>query len=172
MPAAALRACTCGHDISHRMVRRKALSLADRGLQKSRTFLLFLGAKYGRVVQSIKSAMIGSCRVESATASTMELSHLGLRENHIESEVWSQAMTHLLRQPYHHTRRPHAILARQGFFEGIGGAIYNRGNIVVDGESDFSLNTASVSCCRCCCCSRGRRRLTGFDDIANTYPND
>ncbi|CBJ25812.1 asn/thr-rich large protein family protein [Ectocarpus siliculosus] len=30
-----------------------------------------------------------------------------------------------------------------GFFEGIGGAIYNRGEIVVEGESLFSLNTSS-----------------------------
>ncbi|CAM9828624.1 unnamed protein product [Pylaiella littoralis] len=30
-----------------------------------------------------------------------------------------------------------------GFFEGLGGAIYNFGDIVVDGESYFSLNTAS-----------------------------
>lgn len=30
-------------------------------------------------------------------------------------------------------------------FEGIGGAFYNRGDIVVDGESHFSLNEASVS---------------------------
>ncbi|CAM9677141.1 unnamed protein product [Ectocarpus fasciculatus] len=31
----------------------------------------------------------------------------------------------------------------RGFFEGLGGAIYNRGDIVVEGESLFSLNTAS-----------------------------
>ncbi|CBN76928.1 asn/thr-rich large protein family protein [Ectocarpus siliculosus] len=31
----------------------------------------------------------------------------------------------------------------EGFFEGLGGAIYNRGEIIVDGESLFSLNTAS-----------------------------
>ncbi|CAM9305642.1 unnamed protein product, partial [Ectocarpus fasciculatus] len=30
-----------------------------------------------------------------------------------------------------------------GFFEGLGGGIYNRGDIVVEGESYFSLNTAS-----------------------------
>ena len=33
----------------------------------------------------------------------------------------------------------------QGFFEGQGGAFYNRGEITVDGESLFSLNEASVS---------------------------
>ncbi|CAM9605939.1 unnamed protein product [Hapterophycus canaliculatus] len=30
-----------------------------------------------------------------------------------------------------------------GFFEGIGGAIYTRGNIVIEGDSQFSLNIAS-----------------------------
>ncbi|CAM9248042.1 unnamed protein product, partial [Hapterophycus canaliculatus] len=30
-----------------------------------------------------------------------------------------------------------------GFFAGLGGAIYTRGNIVLDGESEFSLNAAS-----------------------------
>lgn len=33
----------------------------------------------------------------------------------------------------------------QGFFEGDGGGIYNRGAIVVEGESLFTENTASVS---------------------------
>lgn len=33
---------------------------------------------------------------------------------------------------------------QQGFFEGLGGAFYNRGDIVVDGESYFSLNESSV----------------------------
>lgn len=36
--------------------------------------------------------------------------------------------------------------SQQGFFEGQGGAFYNHGDIVVDGESFFSLNEASVSC--------------------------
>ena len=36
-------------------------------------------------------------------------------------------------------------MAQQGFFEGIGGGIYNRGDIVVDGESYMSMNSASVS---------------------------
>lgn len=36
-------------------------------------------------------------------------------------------------------------VTRQGFFSGLGGAIYNRGDIVVEGESYFSLNTASVN---------------------------
>lgn len=38
---------------------------------------------------------------------------------------------------------------KQGYFEGLGGGIYNRGDIVVDGESYFALNEAAVS--RCCC---------------------
>ena len=33
---------------------------------------------------------------------------------------------------------------QQGFFSGTGGGIYNRGSIVVDGESNFSLNEAAV----------------------------
>ena len=33
---------------------------------------------------------------------------------------------------------------QQGSFEGQGGSIYNRGNIVVGGESFFSLGTAAV----------------------------
>lgn len=33
---------------------------------------------------------------------------------------------------------------RQGVFAGLGGGFYNRGDIVVDGESYFSLNAASV----------------------------
>ena len=37
---------------------------------------------------------------------------------------------------------------KQGYFEGLGGGIYNRGDIVVDGESYFALNEAAVS--RCC----------------------
>lgn len=32
----------------------------------------------------------------------------------------------------------------QGLFERVGGAVYNRGDSVVDGESYFSFNTASV----------------------------
>ena len=35
---------------------------------------------------------------------------------------------------------------QQGFFSGTGGGIYNRGSIVVDGESNFSLNGAAVNC--------------------------
>ncbi len=34
----------------------------------------------------------------------------------------------------------------KGLFEGLGGGVYNRGEIVVDGESLFMLNVASVSC--------------------------
>lgn len=33
----------------------------------------------------------------------------------------------------------------QSFFEGTGGGIFNRGDIVVDGESYFTLNESSVS---------------------------
>lgn len=39
----------------------------------------------------------------------------------------------------------HVLSPQQGFFSGIGGGFYNRGDIVVDGESYFSLNEASVS---------------------------
>ncbi len=33
----------------------------------------------------------------------------------------------------------------QGSFSGLGGGVYNRGEIIVDGESLFTLNVASVS---------------------------
>ena len=45
-----------------------------------------------------------------------------------------------------HFKRNRCGSPQQGFFEGQGGAFYNRGDIVVDGESYFSLNEASVSC--------------------------
>lgn len=53
----------------------------------------------------------------------------------------------------------------QGGYVGLGGGIYNRGDIVVDGESFFSGNRASVSCC-CPGVSQPKRSTEHFNSFA------